>query len=657
MKVRNLRLLSFLARTVVVVTLAATVACTGPAVSSTDGSATVRIESGRGETIAASEDRLDRLAEARALLDEGQWDVGRPILTALVNEAADDEIHPLASIYLARCTMEESPDAGSVRLALTQVSGDTTLAADTRELADAYLAFLRARQGDAPAAGQMLVELLVRVPSFDWYLLAAPDRGLTAALLAEGQLRAGIDSLDQANLVMSTLERVALEAGEDETLLIYAYDRALEIAERRLAMELLAGLWETGTPFVRGTVAGAYVNTLIDSGDAVRAAEVLRATRDGMTALGLDFRARGAQASLSWSDQQSLRTGMLVSMTAGERQVGRSMIAGLLLAQRTFESEPPASTIAFADIAGDVARVEPAMRGLQALEVALVIGPPEPQLAARAREVAVELGIPLIDTSVVPLTTAMPGVVHVQTDPRLEVATGLGPALESGARTLVIVSDIESRPGSYQAALVESVYALADQLGLQVLEVPMDTASGSLQEMAADTARAIVSSGSDIVYFAVGDAPTAALAAHLANLGQWPAPRGGQAWWVGNSYSAGQSVRRDSARYVEGMIFPTFFEPSTARGAALTFVHRFEQVFGRSPSSLEAFSAVIATWSRELVAVAGGSALAVGDRMRADRVFDTMLGPAARDDLGNVLIEPALLTIEAGEYVSFERTQ
>ncbi len=655
MKVRKMRML-LVCRPLPLLLGSMLCGCTGPTV--TEGRVSVQIDSDAGGGDGAlSPDRLADLEQARAWIDEGRWAQAESLLTWVVAVDAVDRTGRMASVWLSRCEAERDSALADALARLVTVVAASEPGDDEHLLATMYQAWVQARQGNADAAGRTLVAAASSGAELPWELLAAPDRAGVAGLLVEGLLDEGLTTDRSASLAMSTLERVALEAGADETLLIYAYDRALEVAERRLTPEQLSELWETGTPFVRGTVAGAFVNALTEAGEVARAAEVLRASRDGMTALGLDFRAAGVQAGLSWSSQQSLRTGVLVSMTAGERQVGRAMLAGLLLVQRTFEAEPPASTLAFADIGGSAEQVEIAMRELAALDVALIIGPPEPALAARARQVAVELGIGLIDTSVLPLSTELDGVVHLQADPRLEAAAALGPALEAGARSVAIVSDPGASAQSYQAALVAAVYGLADQAGLSVLEIPMETAAESLQEMAALAARQLSGSGADAYYMAVGDAPTAALAAHLANLGQWPAGSGGQAWWMGNSFSAGTTVRRDSARYVEGMVFPAFFEPATARGSALTFVHRFEQVFGRQPASLEAFSAVAGTWARELVAVAGGSAAAVKQRLAEDRVFDTMLGPAGRDAFGNVLIEPVLLTMQGGEYVRFTPPQ
>ena len=60
---------------------------------------------------------------------------------------------------------------------------------------------------------------------------------------------------------------------------------------------------------------------------------------------------------------------------------------------------------------------------------------------------------------------------------------------------------------------------------------------------------------------------------------------------------------------------------------------------------------VAAVWARDLLQAAGGEAAAVAERLQSDSVFDSMLGPAARDQFGNVLIEPGLATVDGGRFV------
>jgi ABC-type branched-subunit amino acid transport system substrate-binding protein len=590
-----------------------------------------------------------RLDEVRALLDAQAWMDAQMELELWLAEFPEDPGVSRAEVWLNRARMGLG-EFDAALPALRQVLADSRVPSLVAATARVYLAWGLAQTADVDGAMDAMQALdATDVASLPWALILDVDHAQVASLWAERQL--GTASAASELDALAALERVALSAGGDEGLLLYAYDRALEVAESLLALEDLQQAWTTGSPFVRGTVAGALVDELVAAQDVAAAAQVVSESRDVMMELGLAHRARAAQARLSMSSQRPLMMGAVVSLTGGERRVGRSVLASLLLAQRSFEPEPATTTMVFGDSAGSPEAVEQEVARMAAAGATIIIGPPEPALAAAAARAAQTAGVPFIDTTSVPRSTATPSHVRIQADPRTEVAAGLGHAMGSAVGDIVILAESGASSDSYQYELVRAAEAFAARQGALATVVFVDPEPATLTDSAGQAARELVATPADTIYFATSAPTTAAVAAWLASLGHWPGGSGGQRAWVGNSFAVDASLLRDSARYVEGMVFPFWFERSLAAGPALTFAVRFETTYGRPATSLEAFTMVAAVWARDLLQAAGGEAAAVAERLQSDTVFDSMLGPAARDQFGNVLIEPGLATVDGGRFV------
>jgi ABC-type branched-subunit amino acid transport system substrate-binding protein len=552
---------------------------------------------------------------ARSQVALGQVEVAQSTFEAIAEAPESDELRTLAALYVAYCTLR----AEGLDPAIAVVDQEIERRGYATWPEEGVL------PGDEPSLASLWAETLL-------------VRGETVGAI-------------------SALERVARSASGDDALVLYAYDRATEIAETRMNPDDLALGWADPSPFVRGTVAGALVSAHVDAGRLAEAGAVLADAGPLLTSLGLEARLDVARARVANASVQPLRWGIAVSLTGANRRAGRAALAGALLAQDAFSAASPHTTLLIEDAGSTVAGVTLAIEALVEGGAAAIVGPLESDLAAAARQAAHRAGVPFVSMAVEPFADRLELTWRLQADPYRDARAAVGVAMDRyQSRTFVLVTETGLTPDSYLSlALGEARRVIESQGGQVTAQLEIEPDSETLQDSARATAAVLATLETDALYLAVSPASAAALSAWMAAEDLWPATSVEMAWqgervWLGNSFLVDDALLRDSSRYVEGMVMPFWFSPRLVRGWAETFNARFAAQFGRYPGVIEAFAFDASTLVRRLLQEGHATPATLGARLEANARLDGVTGTLAPDREGNLGAEPALVIVRDGAF-------
>ena len=567
-------------------------------------------------------------------------------------EYPNDVLLVRAELFIARSQLSLGQSAQAV--ASLRAIAESPESEAIRSLATLYLGYAALRTQSLDAAMALVDEGMERsgARAFPQADVLPGDEASLASLWAETlQLRG------EWLGALSTLEVVARTSNGDPALLLYAYDRATEVAETRMGLAQLQEAWSGGSDFVRGTVAGALVSALVDANELELAGQVLADAEPLMAALGLDARLDAARARVANASVQPLRWGIAVSLTGANRRAGRAALAAALLAQDAFSSAAPMTTLVVADTGSTVQGGIDAMRTLLDSRVAVVLGPLELELTQPLRQMADEADVPFVSQSTVPWTQPIEDTWRLQLDAGRDARTAVGFAMDRRqARTFLIVSETGLSSESYLAQLCDAARQTIEQQGGRVVaQLDVDTSGDSLQDSARATVSALRPLQADALYLAVTPATATALAAWFAASDVWPAAddaeaQAGRMTWVGNTFLLDEGLLRDSSRYIEGMVLPAWYYAGLAQGPAETFTLRFEHQFGRSPGLTEAFAYDASSWIRRVLQEGHSTPRAVATQLRQQPVVHGVTGATAPDDAGNLAAEPALVVVRGGVF-------
>lgn len=600
----------------------------------------------------SSVDAAAAFEAAEAAYAVGRYDAALEAFRMFGAEHPNDVLAVRAEIYAARClaalgrTLEAE---GAFASLYTAPDGPGTRAA-----AAVYVAFVGALRGETGYALEFLTGALadqpdLRVP-LGW--VVPGDEGLLASLLAEARL-AGGRGLD----ALADLETVAAEG--DETLVNYAIDRALEVAEAEPDRRVLQRAFDEGGEFAVAAIAPVLAARHRAVGDAEAAREVLLRAELPAARWGRPERLAEELERLSLAaPDRDPRYGVALSLTGPTRRAGRAALGAILLAQRAFEDRPALSTVVIRDTGGTEAGTRRAIDELAAEGVSAIIGPVESELADAARDAARAATLPLVLLSPTPFDRRVDGTFRWMLDARSEARAVVAAAAARAVRTFVIVREPADVSAEFFDAFVDAATDEVAAIGGSVRDVVTIYASATdaaeTQDAARRAATQIASADAQGVIFALPDELTATLVAHLAAENVWPSPDGAtrsstgrrQMTYVTSSFAVTEALLRNSAAYVRGAILPYWFDAELAEGAARQFADRFAFTYGRDAGTVEAFAFDAATALRRLLL--DESALSpdrIAARLAAGVDIAGVVGPLRFDATGNPLVEPRLCTV------------
>jgi len=602
-----------------------------------------------------------RFDAAALLYHDASFDEAVDAFRMFCAEFPQDILALRAEFYLGRSLVGagRTLDARRIFRALYERPEDD----DSYVLAALYLAFVDGIRGDRDPAGAELIALLDErgALSLPTELAVPGDESLLGSLLAEGLIQRGsyVAALD-------ALEIVARSA-RDEALLIYAYDRAAELAEVRMSPRDLEEAYATERPFALAVVGAALAVHYATAGEDARAAAVLDFASTSMVDLGFHDRLQAARAVVGFAHGASdgrARYGLLVALTGPHRRAGRAALGAALLAQRAFEAEDGRTAMLIGDVGEGAEATREAVRQMAAQGVFVIIGPVESDRCEVARAEAASLGIAYIATTTEPLVTAHPLRARYQIDAAAEAQVVIqASAARYGPTRYVIVRE-SSTHETYLTRFADAADRELTHYGAEVtLTVYVDPDPQELQSSAREAARLAARSGADGLVLALTSEAAAAFVAYMAAENVWPrdsaeaTSRGGRRLvaYVGSSFLPSENLMRDAADYLEGALLPVWFDSANATGIALTFRTRFVYTFGREPGTLEAVYFDVTQLVRSWLTDAGlRTPESIGTMFGSPRGFEGVLGRFSFDVMGNPAMSPAVLRVQDGAYVPYD---
>lgn len=610
-----------------------------------DSSAYVSVDRTLGESSTPDSNQLlrsengeanQRFAGAVALWDEGSYRDAEQAFRLFGVDFPNDLLSPVAEAYLGR-TLLALDAYRDARVVFESLAGRPEIAA--RNSGMLYLAFADEVQSGRAAAVETLA---TRTRSLD-------DLFVPATLLVKGDAPV-LGMLLFRTSIANSRPLVALEAlsaihqyTDDTELRQWAVGAGSNIVRNDLNGQQLVDCLSfidremAASPDLPVGLCGAVlVERYVVTGDRESAAIAMERGGQAMMRAGLeDIFAQSNRLLSATGDDQSLRYAVVLSLTGPDQRAGRAALGGVLLATRAFERGENVSEVMIEDTQGSVETTRSAT--LSAIErgAKLIIGPLEPSLAAQARAVASEHGVPFISLAATYSEDGSPAASGQRAwelgfNPSAE-ATAIAEELVRRGATggAVIVGSGRSLP--YLRAFQRAVVVELAERQISVTLTTELSGEGSEQEQARAVARQIVNQRPAIVIFATTAAETATLTAWLADSGLWAAGSSGgrssSALFFADSFAWGQDLLRNSQPYVQGMMIPVWFDTALPRRQAEFFTQAFERVYGRAPSAVEAFAYDAASVARALLVEEGlRSRERIAERLQQDVNFEGVTG-------------------------------
>lgn len=525
---------------------------------------------------------------------------------------------------------------------------------ETGDLAVLYRAFVASLRGETAWGRELLVDAIGARPSLRVVDPIPGDGPALRVLLAEARFARG--ELPEGLAELSAV----VEAADDTLYTGYARDRAFELCGALAPRD--ADLVSLGSVLAAAATAPVRVRSRLADGDAEGAASVLAATEDALLRVDALERLTRLRAEVALPGEAAgMPTyGVVVSLSGTNRRAGRAALGSVLLAQRAFEDREPRSIVRVEDDFGSESGVRAAISTLADEGVRVIVGPVAPELAEAAAREAERRGVALISLTSTPLPSAREGVFRWLIDADQEAIAAIDAAWSRGVSRVAI-----ARPADTQSPFLEAFAAAVAQAiegagGAVVGEVAIDASDDeALQASAAAAAREIARTDAAGVVLALDAEAGATLVAYLASEDIWPSDDGAvrsasgrrQVTYVGNSFLVSETLLRNSSRYVEGAILPSWYAPEGASGATRSFADRFAWTYGREAGVLEAFAFDAAQLARRLVVDEGvRSGEAAAERLHSGVPLDAVIAAPRFDAAGEPLAEPLLLTVEDGAF-------
>ena len=520
--------------------------------------------------------------EAGALMDDGRFAEAIDWLRQL---SIDD---PLASadartdLCLARALIGDEQHDAALRL-IAPLQRDASASDDVRAQACILGAWAALAAGRSDEADRHMADCEVDAWLDPSDVVRPSDGHAARVVLMETRGRRG-DHLGALELGETLLDA-------DPVTRQWAVDRAFEWAANIAGDELLA---LESNPTGRLGRAVASFSRLAEAGNARdwSAFDRLHA------AIQSDLYSLGASSALlqagEWSglrdEAMSPVIGVVLPFSGEGRARGRAALAGLLLAQRSFDAGYESFSHLLIEDGGET--TESARAAVAALDergALAIIAPPQTALASAISLEASQRGIPVLSLGGVDSEAGW--AFDFRADPGAEAAALIEFAVRERLTRLAVVQPIGA--GEYLDGLTIHLADLGSRHGIEVAEPIFYVAEAVQAEMEA-VASALARQPFDGLVFADHGGNATTLAAYLAVEDVWarapgsvPSSSRREVIFLGNSTWNDPEFLASGPDYLSGGVFAAWLD---AGEEGELFADSFEWVYGRRPGLLEAFA-------------------------------------------------------------------
>lgn len=611
-----------------------------------------------GERLRSDDQQANRrFAAAVERWTRGEYREAGDAFRLFLVDFPDDPLAPRAEAYLGR-TLLARDAVRDARAVFESLAARDDRAAHNAGLL--YLAFADQTQLGRTEAVRRLARAVRDPASFyvPTALIVEGDGallGVIAYKLGES-IDAPLLAIDAAGVVYATAVDPALRA--------WAIGAATTLARESMTGQQLVDCLSLSVREMApppnapvGLCATVLVERYLDVGDRESAAIAMERGGQALMRAGLeDLFAQTNRLLSETGADQSLRYGVVLSLTGPDQRAGRAALGGVLLATRAFQRSEAISEVVIEDTGGTEEGSRRAAQAAIARGAKLLIGPIEPPLARAAQEVARQEAVPFISLAAnysiegEPTQTAehawqltfSPAAEARVIVERLNAEQAPGVALVGSGRDLPYLS-------AFERAVEEEIRALGGTITGRFSLVGAD--GETAQQTSRRIAREIASARPSAIVFATTASETATLTAWLADNGLWPrgSSRSGRSAtrYFGNSFVWSDDLVRNSESYVQGMLLPVWFDPAIARRDAEQFTQAFERTYGRPPSAVEAFAFDAASVARALLVEEGlRSSDRIAERLAQNVEFHGVTGTLAFGDSSTAVATPELVRID-----------
>jgi ABC-type branched-subunit amino acid transport system substrate-binding protein/TolA-binding protein len=520
------------------------------------------------------------LREAREFLDRGAVKEATRRYESFLTRRPRDPLVPVAQLWLGRIRLSENQIAESRSLFAKVAANDDPSIAEQGRFYGAIAAHL---QGNHREAVDTLTPMKGRtVDPEDTALLL---RTLAAASAEAGEYAGALDALDAL-----TREAVSEKDREEARSMI------VEIAKTKATDEQIARAYgelsRDGEAWPR--VARRSLRIADENGDVERMREIIEALKEQEVKFDKELQALALRAARPTAANPRV-VGAILSLSGRARKVGELALRGLMLAADLPPKgplSPDATKVVFRDDGADPEKAVQAVNELVSTHrVVAIIGPIESRSAAAAAARAQELGVPLIAlTPTGDITEAGPMVFRLFPTPEEETRMLVAHARGRGAARFAVLHP----KGGYGTTMSE-VFARQVELqgGTMTVVLGYEPNATSFGRVIASLKKADF----DALFVADTAQKVALVAPATAAADLWSVPAGKKApsgsrafMMLLPSVAFDAQLPRRVGRYLQGAVFSSPFDSSTATGTAREFADQYQARFGAPPDVFAAFS-------------------------------------------------------------------
>ncbi|MBN1653081.1 MAG: ABC transporter substrate-binding protein [Deltaproteobacteria bacterium] len=539
-------------------------------------------EIGRLPLITSDDPRAEtEFREAKLLLDRGAITEAANRFEAFIAGRMNDPLVPIAQLSLGRIRLSQNRLDEARSLFKKVIAHPDAAVAEQGRFYYGVAAHL---QGDHRTALEILEPMRGRtIDPADTVLL------LRTIAAASAQLGDFVKALT----VLDTLSREAVSESDR----VEARTEAAEISAKRASPEEIERAYrevERGGK-IWTSIAKRALKDADQIGDVDRISQIIEALRDEEVKFDPEMEEIAIRAARP-TDANPQAVGAILSLSGRARELGEQALRGLMLAAGlppTSPLPPNAAQVIFRDDKADPERAVQAVNELVFVHrVVAIVGPIDAQTSLAAAKRSQELGVPII--------TLTPAGQVTEVGP---MVFRLFPTPESEIKKLIEFATVKKRekrfailyPNNSYGELMRDVFARqAGLAGGQVVATqsyePKATSFG--QEIASLTKKKF-----DAIFLPDTSREVALIAPALAAADLWSAPEGGTVpngaraiTVLAPSVSFDHQLASTVGRYLQGAVFSSPFDPTTASGKGREFVDRFQAQFGATPNIFAALA-------------------------------------------------------------------
>jgi ABC-type branched-subunit amino acid transport system substrate-binding protein len=522
----------------------------------------------------------ERFRDARAKFERDEYTATEDF-EAIARDFPDDPIAPYARLYAGMSALRDGAHADAV----AHLEALEAIMTDDRGLearGKLFLGVAYTYEGDFERALPRLAESEPALHDDD-------ERGEWLAALAEAHAHTGgaaeaIDYYDAwYGLATSPEQAYIVER-------LGALAGLLSDADLSGAYDDVVGRGGPGAAIV----GERYATALEADGEMSRAEDVRKAIAKARRALGF------AESAASAAEGDTRLVGALIPLSGSQSRVGDLVMRGIVLASGTFTWDegggigmtgvPQPFRVSLRDTGSQSSGVAAALDELVAEEVIAVLGPVDARSAAAAAEAADRLGLPIV--TLAPRSQGGVGsrhvfyVVHSAEDRARLLARH---AIAVGVRDVAIFAPRNGYGRAVGRAFRDEIVKLGGQVTVQA-DYPADARS-FVEEVKAlrgpweavfvpDQARRL-----ELI------APALAAANFVSTpIDARPPRHGRKVLLLSTAEFLAPGYLRSTGRYSRGAVFAPGFYPDRTDAEIGRFVDRYEQTFGRTPTTLDAYA-------------------------------------------------------------------